>query len=147
MCIDYDLENIYKKVKWKKWNTSWTFFPHFSWNFRQQSPPVFYKKGNLKNFEKFKGKYLCRGPLLIKLNGYILNITKKRLRHRCFLVDLQKNFQCSFSIEHLRVTELCVFTGSTLARDSVSSMSIKASFFYSKELETRKQRGFFSLTC
>ena len=48
-------------------------------------------------------------------------------------------FKYSFSAEQLRVSasELCVFTVSTLARDSVSSMSIKASSFLSKELETR----------
>ena len=48
-------------------------------------------------------------------------------------------FQYSFSAEQLRVSgsELCVFTVSTLARDSISSMSIMASSFLSKELETR----------
>ena len=87
------------------------------------------------------------GSLVNKVERLYPEHHEKETPIQVFSCRLTKNFQCSFSIEHLRVTELCVFTGSTLARDSVSSMSIKASSFYSKELETRKQRGFFSLTC
>ena len=56
-----------------------------------------------------------------------------------FPVDLQKHSQNSFPAKHLWVAaiEPYVFEVSTLARDSVSLMSIKASFFPSKELETR----------
>ena len=78
-----------------------------------------FEKNDVSTFTRFivtkLGKVLILGSsfntqtlqtdfLLMKLESYILNLTKQRLRHRCFLVDLQKNFQNSFSAEHLPVT-------------------------------------------
>ena len=47
----------------------------------KQPPQMFCKKGILRNFAKFTGKRLCRSILL-----------KKRLRHRCFIVNFAEFF-------------------------------------------------------
>ena len=75
----------------------------------------------------------------MKLESYILNLMKKKLRHRRFLWTYRSILRIVFPRKHLWVAavEPYVFGASTLARDSVSLMSIKASFFPSKELETR----------
>ena len=75
----------------------------------------------------------------MKLESYILNLMKKKLRHRRFLWTYRSILRIVFPRKHLWVAavEPYVFGASTLARDSVSLMSIKASFFPSKELDTR----------
>ena len=46
------------------------------------------KKSVLKNFTKFTGKHLCRSLFLNKVRPATL--LKKRLRQRCFAVNLMK---------------------------------------------------------
>ena len=61
--------------------------------FRSSRPEVFYKKGVLRNFTKFKGKHLCQNPFF-----------KKRIWRRCFPVNFSKFLRTPFYIEHLRTT-------------------------------------------
>ena len=44
------------------------------------------KKGVLKNFTKFTGKHLCQSLFFNKVVG----LRRKRLWHRCFLVNFMK---------------------------------------------------------
>ena len=55
---------------------------------------MFYKKVVLRNFAKFTGKRLCQSVLFNKL-------LKKKLWHRCFLVNFMNFVRTSFIIEHL----------------------------------------------
>ena len=49
---------------------------------------MFYKIGVLKKFAKFKAKHLRRSLFLIKLQVSMLqHCSKKRLRHKCFLMN------------------------------------------------------------
>ena len=50
-------------------------------------PKVFCKKGVLRNFTKFTGKYLCQS---------LCNFIKKRLWHRCFPVNFAKFLRTPF---------------------------------------------------
>ena len=58
------------------------------------------RKGTLSNFAKFTEKHLCQGHFLLKLQPQASNFVKKRLRHRCFLMDLTKFLRTPFFIEH-----------------------------------------------
>ena len=61
------------------WKTK--FFPHKQNLFRSSRLEVFFRKGALRNFAKFTGKYLClRSATLIK----------KRLWHRYLTVNFAK---------------------------------------------------------
>ena len=68
--------------------------------FRSSRPKVFYKKGVLKNFTKFTGKHLCQRLFFNKVAGLRL-YQKKRLWHRCFLVNFVKFLRTPFYTEHL----------------------------------------------
>ena len=58
-------------------------------SFIQNQPlKVLCKKGVLKNFTNFTGKHLCQSLFLIKL--------KKKLSHRCFLVNFAKSLGTLF---------------------------------------------------
>ena len=62
---------------------------------KKQPPGIFYKKGALKNFAIFKGKHLRRSPFFIKFHEDLeaCNFIKKKLRHRCFPVNIAKFFR------------------------------------------------------
>ena len=48
--------------------------------FQKKPPEVFYKKGVLRNFTEFTGKYLCRSLFLNKVAGLRpATLLKKRL--------------------------------------------------------------------
>ena len=60
-------------------------------------PEVFYKKGVLRNFTKFTGKHLCQGLFFNKVTGLrSATLLKKRLWHRCFLVNFVKFLRTPF---------------------------------------------------
>ena len=61
--------------------------------FRRSCPEVFCKKGVLRNFVKFTGKYLCQGLFSNKVSG---------LWYRCFPVNFAKFLRTPFLKEHLR---------------------------------------------
>ena len=58
---------------------------------RSSHPEVFYKKGVLRNFMKFKGKHLCQGLFFNKAAGL-----------RCFPVNFVKFLRTPFLTEHLQ---------------------------------------------
>ena len=56
------------------------------------------KKGVLRNFTKFAGKYLCQSLFFKKIAGLTpATLLKKRLWHRCFLVNFAKILRAPFS--------------------------------------------------
>ena len=81
-------------------NTSLSIYPKqtmqsiICYSRQKQSPEVFCKQDVLKNFSKFTGKRLCQS----------LFFNKKRLWHRCFLVNFCKISKSNLLIEHLRAT-------------------------------------------
>ena len=81
-------------------NTSLSIYPEqtmqsiICYSRQKQPPEVFCKQDVLKNFSKFTGKRLCQS----------LFFNKKRLWHRCFLVNFCKISKSNLLIEHLRAT-------------------------------------------
>ena len=76
-------------------------------------PEMFCKKGFLRNFAKFTGKYLRQSLFFNKVTGLSLffdniadlspaTLLKKRLWHRYFSVNFAKFLRTSFVTEHLR---------------------------------------------
>ena len=60
------------------------------------------KKGVLRNFAKFTGKYLCQSLFFNKVAGLrSATLFKKRLWHRCFPLNLAKFLRIPFPTEHL----------------------------------------------
>ena len=54
---------------------------------QKQPPEVYYKKGVLKNFAKFRRKHLCLTPV---------TLLKKRPWHRCFPLNFAKFLRAPF---------------------------------------------------
>ena len=72
---------------------------------RNQSIDLLSKKGVFRNFTKFIGKHLCQSLLFNKVSGLrTATLLKRRLRHRCFPVNLAKFLKNTFFTEHLRTT-------------------------------------------
>ena len=70
--------------------------------FRSSHQRCFMKKGVLKNFAKFTEKHLYQSLLFNKAaNLRPATLVKKRLWHRCFLIDFAKFLRISFFIEQL----------------------------------------------
>ena len=69
------------------------FYRNFRFQKLQQPPEMSYEKAVLKNFATFTEKYLCWSLFLIKLQAG--NFIKKRLQHRCFLVNIAKILRAS----------------------------------------------------
>ena len=66
---------------------------------------MFYKKGVLRNPEKFTGKHPCQSLLFKKVAGLSpATLLKKRLWHRCFPVNFAKFLRTPFLTEHLLAT-------------------------------------------
>ena len=61
---------------------------------------MFCKKGVLRNFIKFTGKYLCLFIAGLRPS----TLLKKRLWHRCFPVNFVKILRTPFYIEHAWTT-------------------------------------------
>ena len=75
--------------------------------YRSSCPAVFCKKGILKNFAKFRAKYLCQSlPFIIKLQawGCIKNFIKNNALAQVFSNEVCEIFKDTFYTEHLRVT-------------------------------------------
>ena len=78
-------------------NISTNFIPHQTTNYRSSRPEVFCKKGILKNFTKFTGKHLCQSLFFNKVAGLRpATLSKTRLWHRCFPVNLVKFLRTPF---------------------------------------------------
>ena len=70
---------------------------------RSSRPEVFCTKGVLKNFAKFTRKHLCQGLFFNKVADLRpATLLKKRLWHRRFPVDFEKNLRTPFFTEHLQ---------------------------------------------
>ena len=64
---------------------------------------MFFKIDVLKNFAMFVGKHLCWSFFFNNVAGpQGCNFIKKRLRHRCFPVNVAKFLRTRFFTEHLR---------------------------------------------
>ena len=61
-------------------------------NNRSSPPEVFYKKGVVKNFAKFKGKHLCQSLFLNKVAGLI----KKEILAQVFSCEFRETFKNTF---------------------------------------------------
>ena len=67
------------------------------------------KKGVLKNFAKFTGKYLCWSLFFNKVEGLRpATSLKKKLQHRSFPMNLAISFYTFFT-EHLRKTACAIY--------------------------------------
>ena len=61
------------------------------------------KNGAIRNFTKFTGKHLCQSFFFNKVAGLSPStLLKKRLWHRCFLVNFMKFLRKPFFTEHFR---------------------------------------------
>ena len=64
---------------------------------RTSRPEVFCKKGVLRNFVKFTGKHLCQSFFFNKVAGLRpATLLKKKLWHRCFLVNFVRFLRAPF---------------------------------------------------
>ena len=71
--------------------------------YRSSRLEVFYRKGILRNFEKFTGKHLCQSLLFNKIAGLrTVTLLKKRFWYRCFPVNFSKFLKTPSITEHLR---------------------------------------------
>ena len=70
----------------------------FNFFYSQKQPPeVFYNKTCPKNFAKFRGKHLSQSLFFNKVAGLRpATLLKKRLWHRCFLVNFAKFLRTPF---------------------------------------------------
>ena len=65
--------------------------------FRRSRPEVLYKKGVLTDFAKFTGKHLCHSLFFNKVTALKpVTLLKKRISHRCFLVNFAKSLRTFF---------------------------------------------------
>ena len=72
-------------------------------NYRSSHLQLFFKIGVIKNFAIFTGKHVLKS-LFNKLracNCQACNFIKKRIKRRCFSVNLAKFFRAAFFVEHL----------------------------------------------
>ena len=69
---------------------------------KSSRPELFYKKGVLRNFTKFRGKHLCQGLFFNKAADLRpANLLRKRLWHRCFPVNFAKFLRTPLLTENL----------------------------------------------
>ena len=77
-----------------------SFLSSLNWQLahcRSSCSDVFCKKGVLENFTKFTGEQLCQSLLFNKVAGLMPTILfKKRLWHRCFLLNCTKFLRTPF---------------------------------------------------
>ena len=78
-------------------------------NIRSSRPEVFCLKLVLRNFEKFTGKHTCESLFFNKVAGLRpATLLKKRLWHRCFLVNFANFLRTPFS--HNTSRQLLLYT-------------------------------------
>ena len=66
--------------------------------FQKQPLEVFYKTGAVKNFTKSTGKHLCQNLFFNKVASLrAATLLKKKLWHRCFLMNIVKFPRIPFS--------------------------------------------------
>ena len=62
------------------------------------------KKGVLRSFTKFAGKYVCQGLFLIKVQALACNIIKNQTLAKVFSCEFYEISNNAFFTEHLRAT-------------------------------------------
>ena len=117
--------------------------------FRSSRPEVFCRRGVLRNFAKFTGKYLWQSLFFNEVAGLRPAILlKKTLWHRCFAVNFVKFLRTLFFIEHLRRLLLCVIAFEptvVFCWENISAMSRKFSVekFFPSDFFTLKKISVF----
>ena len=78
------------------------------------------EKGVLKNVTKFTGKYLCQNLFFNKVTDLrAATFLKKRIWHRCFLVNFVKFFACNFIKKEILIQVLsCEFLRTLLSQNT-----------------------------
>ena len=108
-------------------------------NSRSSPPKVFCKKGVLRNFAEFTGKYLCQSLFSNNVTGLRpTTLLKKRLWHKCFPVNFAKFLRTPFFTEHFRWL-LLKYIGSIL--DIASKMLVHKKLL--RHTKKRFYRGYF----
>ena len=80
--------------------TFWVHYPKIKLH-RTSHRKCSVKKGVIRNFTKFTGKYLCQRLFFNKIEGLRpATLFKKRLCHRCFPLNIVKFLRTPFCIEH-----------------------------------------------
>ena len=93
------------------WKFTWISFAlTLSRRSRSSRPVAFCKKGVIRNFAKFTGKYLCQSLRPATL-------LKKSLWHMCFPVNFPKSLRTPFFTEHLRWLLLYAFHRSLIVKE------------------------------
>ena len=69
---------------------------------RSSRTQMFFKTSVLKRFANFTGKHLRWSLFLKNLQAEGLQLHKKRLQHRCFLLKFAKFLTTPFLTEHVR---------------------------------------------
>ena len=96
----------FNELNWKKTYYNEAFISshnHILVTSRSGRPGLFCKKGVLRSFAKFTEKRLCQSLFFNKVVGpRPVTLLKKRLWHRCFLVNFAKFLRTSFLTEHLQ---------------------------------------------
>ena len=68
---------------------------------RSSLPEVLCKNGIPRNFSKLTGKHLCQSLFLIEVGFRPATLFRKRVWHRCFLVNFEKFLRSPFLKENL----------------------------------------------
>ena len=90
------ISNCFSSGKWNYWTSREIAVFKSSALIRSSRPKMFYRKGVLKNFTKFTGKYLCQSLFFDKVAALRQVSDTTRLRHRCFLVIFAKCLRILF---------------------------------------------------
>ena len=114
-CISNPNSSIVFPVKKKKWKKTFLIslssyivrIPlHLKRHYltcRRSCLEAFCRKGILRNFARFAGKYLCQSPVFNKVVGLRpATLLKQRFWHRYYLVSFAKFLRTPFFKEHLR---------------------------------------------
>ena len=97
LCAGYNMANA---------NMNFKFLDLYSW-YRCSHQWCSMQKGVLRNFTKFIGKHMCQGLFFNKVAGLktpMPEVLKKRVLHRCFLVNFVKFLRIPFLTEHIWTT-------------------------------------------
>ena len=81
------------------------YIDHISSHYRSSHHRCSVRKGVLRSFAKFTRKHLCQILFFNKVAGLTpATLLKKRLWHRCFLVNFCEISKNTFFTKHLRAT-------------------------------------------
>ena len=103
--------------------------------YRSSRLEVFCRKGVLRNFEKFTGKYLRQSLLFHKVAGpRIVTLLKKRSWYRCFPVNFSKFLKTPSVTEHLPWLLLKTPVNQLIFREELVDLQLYYSRTFSQEV-------------